>query len=118
MQRKNNKQNKMNVSWAKNQIESTNNFLCESNVAYILSWGLNLQIEHHLFPSVNHCHYHKLRPIVKKYCKENQITYNEYNTFKGLVYEVYKWFKKCGNENYVYVKTASNYCRPGLQAHS
>lgn len=39
--------------------------------------GLNLQIEHHLFPSVNHCHLHALVPHVKELCKKYNVNYPE-----------------------------------------
>lgn len=36
-----------------------------------------MQIEHHLFPSVNHCHLKKLVPHVKKLCQKYNIHYSE-----------------------------------------
>lgn len=35
-----------------------------------------MQIEHHLFPSVNHCHLHKLQPVVRELCKKHGVPYN------------------------------------------
>ena len=31
-----------------------------------LNGGLNYQIEHHLFPRVNHCHYPLIAPVVRQ----------------------------------------------------
>jgi linoleoyl-CoA desaturase len=35
--------------------------------------GLNYQIEHHLFPRISHVHYHVLKPVVAKWCKEHNL---------------------------------------------
>ena len=35
-----------------------------------LNGGLNYQIEHHLFPGMNHCHYPTIAPIVRYVCKK------------------------------------------------
>jgi fatty acid desaturase len=39
------------------------------------SGGLNLQIEHHLFPTMPRHNLLKLRPIVQKFCKDNGLPY-------------------------------------------
>jgi len=38
--------------------------------------GMNFQIEHHLFPSLNHAHYQEVSEIVQETCKEFNIPYN------------------------------------------
>lgn len=43
----------------------------------IFTGGLNMQIEHHLFPSVNHCHLRKLVPHVKAICEKHGVHYSE-----------------------------------------
>jgi len=40
-----------------------------------LNGGLNYQIEHHLFPRVNHCHYPLIAPVVRQFCEEKGIPY-------------------------------------------
>jgi delta11-fatty-acid desaturase len=54
------------------QDVSTGNYLL-----YLFTGGLNMQIEHHLFPSMNHCHLRKLVPGVKELCKKHGIRYYE-----------------------------------------
>ena len=49
-------------------------WLCFSN------GGLNYQIEHHLFPRMNHTHYPIIAPIVKQFCKTRGIPYVHYPT--------------------------------------
>jgi fatty acid desaturase len=43
---------------------------------YLYSGGLCYQIEHHLFPTVNHCHLWRIRPIVQALCAKYGIVYN------------------------------------------
>merc|ERR1719343_1519776 len=54
-QSSNNKVWNKKSSWAARQVETSNNFATHSNFWHIFSNGLNLQIEHHLFPGLNHC---------------------------------------------------------------
>lgn len=49
--------------------------------------GLNYQIEHHLFPKMNHSHYPKVAPIVKEYCLSKNIPYRHYNTVMENLYD-------------------------------
>eukprot|EP00038_Savillea_parva_P007598 m.171252 g.171252 ORF g.171252 m.171252 type:complete len:467 (+) comp13350_c0_seq1:54-1454(+) len=44
---------------------------------FIFTGGLNLQIEHHLFPCINHIHLPYIRPIVKAVCKKHGVPYTE-----------------------------------------
>lgn len=39
--------------------------------------GLNFQIEHHLFPSIPRKNFRKVQKIVKKFCREKSISYEE-----------------------------------------
>jgi acyl-lipid (7-3)-desaturase (Delta-4 desaturase) len=44
-----------------------------------LNGGLNYQIEHHLFPRMNHTHYPKIAPIVRQFCDEKGIPYTHFS---------------------------------------
>ncbi len=44
---------------------------------HFLLGGLNLQIEHHLFPSMPRPNLRKLQPLVRQVCAENKISYTE-----------------------------------------
>jgi linoleoyl-CoA desaturase len=76
--------------WCKMQICNSGNFINNSIIWTYLFGGINYQIEHHLFPNVSHIHYPAISIIVKKYCKENNITYVHINS----MYETYKSFLK------------------------
>lgn len=58
------------------QILTGHNVAPESYLLYLYTGGLNLQIEHHLFPSVNHCHLPRLAPFVRALCAKHGIHYN------------------------------------------
>jgi fatty acid desaturase len=58
------------------QIVTGHNVAPDSYLLYLYTGGLNLQIEHHLFPSVNHCHLRRLAPYVKAVCAKHNIYYN------------------------------------------
>ena len=45
--------------------------------ASLLMGGLNLQIEHHLFPSMPRPHLFKARAIVREYCRTHNVPYTE-----------------------------------------
>jgi fatty acid desaturase len=44
-------------------------------LCFFLSGGLNYQVEHHLFPTVNHCHHARLHPIVKQLCCKHKVPF-------------------------------------------
>lgn len=84
---KGNKQNSNTIvqnSWAARQVETSNNFCPDSVLWYYLSNGLNLQIEHHLFPGINHCHLWRISPVVKATCAEYGVTYKSWSTWGDL----------------------------------
>ena len=55
-----------------------------SNVGYnwlcFMNGGLNYQIEHHLFPRIQHTHYPKIAPVVAAFCKSKNIPYRHFPT--------------------------------------
>ena len=70
------------------QIITGHNVAPESYLLYLYTGGLNLQIEHHLFPSVNHCHLPRLAPYVKALCAKHNI---HYNVSPGMISAVTKY---------------------------
>ncbi|MCE7041874.1 acyl-CoA desaturase [Dyadobacter sp. CY312] len=68
-------------AWAVHQLQTTSNFAGKNR---FLSWyigGLDYQIEHHLFPSISHIHYHALSPIVRATAAEFGYEYNAKKDF-------------------------------------
>jgi fatty acid desaturase len=87
------------VSWAAEQIESTNDFCPHNLLLYIFSAGLSLQIEHHLFPNLNHCHLHHIQPTVEATCKEYNVDYKCYSSFSDTMRDTLKYLNNLGNVN-------------------
>jgi fatty acid desaturase len=58
------------------QIVNSHNISPQSFWIGLITGGLNLQIEHHLVPSVNHDHLRKIQPKIKALCKKYNIPYN------------------------------------------
>jgi fatty acid desaturase len=68
-------------AWSVRQVESASNFAMHSTFWTYLSNGLNFQIEHHLFPGVNHQHLHIIAPIIQSTCREYGVRYNAQPSF-------------------------------------
>lgn len=67
-------------SLLEHQLKTTANF---STKSWLVTWytgGLNFQVEHHLFPTINHVHYPKIAQIVRNTAAEFKLPYNEYRT--------------------------------------
>lgn len=74
-----------NKNFFKHQILTSHNVATSNYWVTLFTGGLNLQIEHHLFPSVNHCHLPKLAPLVQELSKKYNIHYNESPTLLRAV---------------------------------
>ena len=64
------------ANFYKHQVVTAQNFGNGSLFCYYFSGGLNYQIEHHLFPSVNHCHLPGLSKGVKMICEKHGVPYH------------------------------------------
>jgi fatty acid desaturase len=85
-------------SWAKIQVEASNNFAPDSRVWHVLSNGLNLQIEHHLFPGLNHCHLHRIAPTVRRTCEEHGVRYKSYAGWRDIAGATLEWLDRLSRE--------------------
>jgi len=63
--------------YSRHQVVTSHTFAPYSRLVFYLTGGLNLQIEHHLFPTVNHCHLPALHFIVKDICAKHNVPYHE-----------------------------------------
>ena len=79
------------ISWI-NQITSTRN-LHMNWFVYHATGGLNLQIEHHLFPYMPRANYPDAQPIVKKFCQKYSIEYSEMSLWDSIK-EIYFTLKE------------------------
>jgi len=85
-------------AWAVHQMKTTANFAVNSFWANWLCGGLNMQIEHHLFPHICHIHYAKIAPIVAQTAKEFEVPYIVNKTFWSALASHYRVLKMFGKE--------------------
>jgi delta11-fatty-acid desaturase len=74
--------NSSDTNFLKHQVVTAQNFGIGSVWNFFLSGGLNYQIEHHLFPFVNHCHLPYLASGVKEICAKHGVRYQEVDGYK------------------------------------
>ena len=89
--------NSNNKNWYIHQITTASNF-GNHWPHYYTSIGLNYQIEHHLFPMVNHCHLRDIQPIVKKLCCKHGIPYTHSGGYKEAFMSAYNYMREMGRE--------------------
>jgi delta11-fatty-acid desaturase len=86
-----------NKNWYIHQVTTANNFGSHWP-HYYTSIGLNYQIEHHLFPTINHCHLRDIQPIVKKLCMKHGIPYHHTSGYKEGIMGVYDHMREMGKK--------------------
>ena len=80
------------MDWGETQVRGSANF-CNSSLLFTkFMGGINLQIEHHLFPSMCNHYLHEISPIVEKTCKEFNIPYNHINNPKDVFNQLCKTY--------------------------
>lgn len=62
--------------WGEHQVLTSHNYGVNSLFALHMSGGLNMQVEHHLFPRVHYTHYPALSEIVQEACVEFGLPYH------------------------------------------
>jgi fatty acid desaturase len=69
--------------WYESQVRTSCSYATGSYLAFLASGGLNLQIEHHLLPGVNHAHLFKLAPEIQAICARHGVPYHTYPSFRA-----------------------------------
>jgi len=85
--------------WAAHQVETTVNFCRDSKIIGWYLGGLNMQIEHHLFPKVCHVHYPALSRIVEGVCKDFGVRYTCHRNAFAAIASHYRWLREMGRFN-------------------
>ncbi len=75
------------TNFLKHQVVTAQNFGRDSWFCGIFSGHLNYQIEHHLFPFVNHCHLPRLAPAVEDICKKHGVMYHKADGYIDAFYK-------------------------------
>jgi linoleoyl-CoA desaturase len=91
-----NAENNIEDAWAVHQMRTTANFASQNKLASFLCGGLNMQVEHHLFPKICHIHYPEISTIVKQTAIEFDLPYHENKTFFSALRSHYLFLKKLG----------------------
>jgi linoleoyl-CoA desaturase len=88
----------MEDAWAVHQLRTTANFGRKSFLTTFLCGGLNMQVEHHLFPKVCHTHYRALSDIVEQTAQEFGVPYYENATFGTALASHYRLLRRFGRD--------------------
>ena len=80
-----------------NQVSSTMNYRTDYPITRIMCFGLDIQIEHHLFPNIPHSSLRKIKHIVRGYCDKNNIPYIEKPSVFPLMYSYVRHLYNMGN---------------------
>lgn len=64
------------LDWGVHQVLTSHNYGVDSPLALHLSGGLNMQVEHHLFPRLHYIHYPAISHIVQEACVEFGLPYH------------------------------------------
>lgn len=72
-------------NWYEAQARASSSYAPDSYLAFLLSGGLNLQIEHHLLPGVNHHHLFRLSPRIRALCEEHAVPYPSYPSLRAAL---------------------------------
>lgn len=83
--------------WAVWQIETSASW--GGRVACFLTGGLNLQIEHHLFPCLPHDTHPAIATIVREECLKAGIRYNSYDHLSDIVWSLIAFLKTMGTDD-------------------
>lgn len=86
----------IDTEWSLHQIRTTVNFNTRSKVLGWLLGGLNFQMVHHLFPRVSHVHYPAIHKIVCETCREHNISFVEFHSFRQAIYSHFRHLHQMG----------------------
>ena len=65
-------------------------------VGNFFTGGLNLQVEHHLFPAICFVHYPAIAKIVAEEAEKHGVPYSSYRTLPGIFLEFMRFVKEMG----------------------
>lgn len=83
-------------NFLKHQIVTAQDFGAQNWWCTFFSGGLNMQLEHHCFPCVNHCHLTALQPKLKAICLKHGVNYWEVDGYRSALESHLKHTEKMG----------------------
>jgi fatty acid desaturase len=90
------------VDWGEIQVRHSSDFAAKGVYGDLFAevfGAINLQIAHHLFPSVNHVHLRSLIPLIRETCDEYNIPYASHDTLFGALLSVSKTYKHMNQQH-------------------
>jgi fatty acid desaturase len=84
------------LDWLHRQVLTSRNVRSTRFTDFVYG-GLNYQIEHHLFPAMPRVNLRRVRPTVKAYCAEHNISYYEVSVTQSYL-EVARYLAKVSDE--------------------
>ena len=85
--------------WGEQQVLTSANW--GGAIGHFMTGGLNLQIEHHMFPAISFMHYPAISNIVRDECDKRGINYASYDTLPEIITRFYKYMKEVGSAEQV-----------------
>ena len=85
--------------WVERQVRETANFGSGVSAASWWFGGLNLQIEHHLFPRIAHENLPRVAPFVRQICREFGVSYNCSKSFISALHSHQRWLVEMGRSD-------------------
>jgi linoleoyl-CoA desaturase len=73
------------------------NYKTDDVLSRFICFGLDIQIEHHLFPNIPHSSLRKIKHVVRKYCENNNIPYIEKENMAKSIYSYILYLYNMGN---------------------
>ena len=80
-----------------NQVSSSMNYKTDNKLIRFICFGLDIQLEHHLFPNIPHSSLRQIQPIVRDYCAKNTIPYIERPSIFHVFYSYIQYLFEMGN---------------------
>eukprot|EP00658_Telonema_sp_P-2_P052290 TRINITY_DN404_c0_g1_i7.p1 TRINITY_DN404_c0_g1~~TRINITY_DN404_c0_g1_i7.p1 ORF type:complete len:733 (+),score=154.11 TRINITY_DN404_c0_g1_i7:183-2381(+) len=96
--------------WAKWQVETSASWGGE--IASFFTGGLNLQIEHHMFPCLAHHFYPAIQPILEEECRKHGVKYNKFGGLHDITVALFGWLHRMGYQQPLADEQAESEIRP------
>jgi linoleoyl-CoA desaturase len=80
-----------------NQVSSSMNYRTDDFITRFLCFGLDIQIEHHLFPNIPHSSLRQIQHVVRGFCDKNDIPYIEKPSIFSSIYSYICYLFNMGN---------------------
>eukprot|EP00879_Flechtneria_rotunda_P004166 GHRR01004414.1.p1 GENE.GHRR01004414.1~~GHRR01004414.1.p1 ORF type:complete len:283 (+),score=76.58 GHRR01004414.1:1105-1953(+) len=91
--------------WGVQQVLTSANW--GGAIGNFLTGGLNLQVEHHLFPAISFVHYPAIAKIVADECAKRGIPYAHYGTLPEILGRFIRYMKEVGTADQVPARGAA-----------